>query len=92
METEITEKLFPFVSLLAVFRYKLLLCISPLNLETLIFFLRDIHGFLLWLNIVGVGIMPALKALAWASGCPLGSVTGLDFELSSFYKWQLIRW
>lgn len=38
METEITEKLFPFVSLLAVFRHKLLLRISPLNLETLIFF------------------------------------------------------
>lgn len=70
METEITEKLFPFVSLLAVFRYKLLLCILPLNLETLFFF-RDIHVFLPWSNIVGVGIMPALKALALASGCLL---------------------
>lgn len=70
METEITEKLFPFVSLLAVFRYKLLLRISPLNLETLIF-LQGYTRFSALVEHTRFGIMPALKALALASGCLL---------------------
>lgn len=51
------------------------------------------HVFLPLFNVVSIGIRLALKALAWASGCPLtpGSVTGLDFELPHFYKSQFIQ-